>query len=204
MDSTPVGRNQKCFSWAIWLENISSVCWTCLYLFFATFLSLYYFFRIIIYNNVSPRPFNKSLLAPKCFAMACNCISKICQSCSLILWVLLESLYCLLLRSAIDHAKSAISAHTAQMQATPFRQLQILDSPASNPCCTPGILQAPPCQEIYSGRGTGCSCVCVCRGVSLKALAVYELGRKGGGGCVIKMVRLWELGAGLLEHLRYL
>ena len=181
MDSTPVGRNQKCFSSAIRLENISSVCWTCLYLFFAKFLSLYYFFRIIIYNNVSPRPFNKSLLAPKCFAMACNCISKICQFCSLILWVLLVSLYCLFLRSAKDHAKSAISAHTAQMQATPFRQLPTLDSPASSPCWTPGILQATPCQEIYSGRGTGCSCVCVCRGVSLKALAVYEWGRRGGG-----------------------
>ena len=140
------------------------------------------FFGIVIYNNVSPRPFNKSFLAPKCFAMACNCISKICQSCSLILWVLLVSLYCLFLRSAKDHAKSAISAHTAQMQTAPFRQLPTLDSPVSSPCWTPGILQATPCQEIYSWRGTGCFCVCVCRGVSVKALAVCEWGRRGGGG----------------------
>ena len=144
----------------------------------------------MIYNNVSPRPFNKSLLAPKCFAMACNCVSKICQSCSLILWVLLVSLYCLFLKSAKDHAKSAISAHTAQMQATPFRQLPNLDSPASSPCWTREILQATPCQEINSGRGTGCSCVCVCRGVSLKALAVMNGAGGGGGGGVIKMVRL--------------
>ena len=105
--------------------------------------------------------------------MACNCISKICQSRSLILWVLLVSLY-LFLRSAKD-------THTAQMQETPFRQLPTPDSTASSPCWTPGILQATSCQEIFSGRGTGCSCVCVCRGVSLKTLAVYEWGGRGGG-----------------------
>ena len=171
--------------------------------FFCKVSLLVLFFRIIIYNNVSPRPFNKSLLAPKCFAMACNCISKICQSCSLILWVLLVSLYCLFLRSAEDHAKSSISAHTAQMQATPFRQLPTLDSPASSPCWTPGILQATPCQEIYSGRGRGVL-VYVCVGAFLSTHWQFMNGAGGGGGGVIKMIRLRQPGAGLLEHLRCL
>ena len=56
------------------------------------------------------------------------------------------------LRSAKDHAKSAISAHTAQMQATPFRLLPPPHSPASSPCWTPGILQVTPFQQADGGE----------------------------------------------------
>ena len=106
-----------------------------------------------------------------CFAMACNCISKICQSRSLILWVLLVSLY-LFLRSAKD-------THTAQMQATPFRQLPTPDSTASSPCWTPRLVR-----RYLAGGGRGVL-VYVCVRACLSKHWQFMNGAGGGGGANI-------------------
>lgn len=63
-------------------------------------------------------------------------------------------------RAAKSDAKTAIRAHVAQMQTTPFRQLLTPDSwPISSPCWTPGIAQETPLHstdntEILSGYNT--------------------------------------------------
>ena len=54
-------------------------------------------------------------------------------------------------RSANSKAKTAISAHAAQMQTTPFRQLLTPESPpTSSPCWTPGIDQGTTCMRNNS------------------------------------------------------